>query len=80
MVIGHWKRLELIKTQPQLREKLWTVVNALQSDLKPRASTWGIQILRLLRFSFPVLLLKATNVVIDLRENYRIFCSMVIYP
>jgi len=80
MVEGSLKRLELIRTQPQLREQLWTIVNALQSGLKEAGFDLG-------RTNSPVtpVYLKggteeATNLVYDLRENYRIFCSIVVYP
>ncbi|MBN1414206.1 MAG: pyridoxal phosphate-dependent aminotransferase family protein [Bacteroidales bacterium] len=80
MVIGALKRLELLQTQPELREKLWTVVRALQSGLKAKGFNLG-------QTSSPVTpvylsgsVAEATNIVIDLRENYRIFCSMVLYP
>ena len=80
MVIGALKRLEMLKTMPQLREKLWTVVSALQSGLKAKGFNLG----KTNSPVTPVFLLgniaEATNIVIDLRENYRIFCSMVIYP
>ncbi|MGE4587177.1 MAG: aminotransferase class I/II-fold pyridoxal phosphate-dependent enzyme [Mangrovibacterium sp.] len=80
MVIGAMKRLELLKTQKQLREQLWTIVNALQSGLKDA----GFDIGRTNSPVTPVYMKgdvpEATNVVYDLRENYNIFCSVVVYP
>ena len=80
MTIGALKRLELLQTKPELREKLWTIVNALQSGLKER----GFNIGKSESPVTPVILEggvpEATNVVKDLRENYSIFCSMVVYP
>jgi len=80
MVIGALKRLEMLKTMPELREKLWTVVNALQSGLREAGFDIG-------KTESPVTpvymhggLVEATNLILDLRENYNIFCSMVIYP
>lgn len=80
MVIGALKRLELIKTQPELRSKLWNVVDALQGGLKEAGFDLG-------RTNSPVtpVYLKGgpaegTNLIRDLRENYNIFCSIVIYP
>ena len=80
IVIGSLKRLELLKNEPELRERLWTVVNALQSGLKEAGFDLG-------RTNSPVTPVymkggvgEATNVVYDLRENYNIFCSVVAYP
>ena len=80
MTIGALKRLELIRTQPQLREKLWTIVNALQSGLKELGLDIGITQSPVT----PVILngtgKAAINLAHDIRENYNIFCSIVIYP
>jgi glycine C-acetyltransferase len=80
MVEGALKRLELIRTHPEFREKLWENVHALQNGLKEAGFDLG-------RTNTPVtpVYLKggeadATNLVFDLRENYRIFCSIVVYP
>jgi glycine C-acetyltransferase len=80
LVIGALKRLELLQTKPELREKLWTIVNALQSGLKAKGFNLG----KTESPVTPVILSGgievATQLIVDLRENYRIFCSMVIYP
>lgn len=80
LVIGAQKRLELLKTQPELKNKLWTIVNALQSGLKEA----GFEIGNTQSCVTPVYLNgsipEATNLILDLRENYNIFCSMVVYP
>ncbi|MEI6455821.1 MAG: aminotransferase class I/II-fold pyridoxal phosphate-dependent enzyme [bacterium] len=80
MVIGSLKRLDLIRNHPELREKLWTIVKALQSGLKEK----GFDIGKTQSPVTPVFLkgglVEATQIVADLRENYGIFCSMVIYP
>lgn len=80
MVIGAMKRLELIKTRPEIREKLWTIANALQSGLKAE----GFDLGRTQSPVTPVYLQGdpgvATNLIVDLRENHGIFCSMVLYP
>jgi glycine C-acetyltransferase len=80
MVIGSLKRLELLKTEKQLREQLWLIVNALQTGLKDAGFDLG-------RTNSPVTpvymkgdVAEATNVVYDLRENYNLFCSVVVYP
>ena len=80
MVIGSIKRLELIRTQPELRTRLWTIVNALQSGFKEK----GFNIGNTQSPVTPVFLKggipEATSLVYDLRENYKLFCSLVIYP
>jgi glycine C-acetyltransferase len=80
MVVGAMKRLELIRTRPELREKLWTIVKALQSGLKEN----GFDIGNTASPVTPVFLKggvgEATQMVQDMRENYGVFCSIVIYP
>ena len=80
MVIGSLKRLELIRTRPELREKLWIIVHALQNGLKEK----GFDIGKTESPVTPVFLkgdvFEATQLVHDLREQFGIFCSMVIYP
>lgn len=80
LVIGNMKRLELLRTQPELRSKLWDVVKALQNGLKEK----GFNIGRTESPVTPVFLsgteMEAAQMIIDLRENYGIFCSIVIYP
>lgn len=80
MVIGIQKRLEMIKTMPELREKLWKNVHTIQSGLKEA----GFDIGKTQSPVTPVFLKggdrEATNLIVDLRENYSIFCSIVTYP
>ena len=80
MVIGALKRMELIKSQPELKENLWKIVRALQNGLKDKGFNLG----KTESPVTPVILQgglgEATQIVVDLRENYGIFCSMVIYP
>jgi len=80
LVVGNMKRLELLRTRPELREKLWTVVKALQNGLKEK----GFNIGHTESPVTPVYLSgtesEAAQMIIDLRENYGIFCSIVIYP
>ena len=80
MVIGGLKRLELIRTKPELKEKLWSVVENLQKGLREA----GFDLGRTNSAVTPVFMkggiFEATNMVYDLRENYGIFCSMVVYP
>ena len=80
MVIGALKRLEMLKTMPELREDLWTVVNALQSGLKENGFDIGVTESPVTPVYMHGGIVEATNLILDLRENYNIFCSMVIYP
>lgn len=80
LVLGSLKRLELLRTQPQLREKLWTIVKALQGKLREN----GFNIGRTESPVTPVFLKggipEATQLTYELREKYNIFCSIVVYP
>ena len=80
IVIGNLKRLELLRTKPELREKLWENVKLLQSGLKEK----GFDIGKTDSPVTPVYMKggveEATAMVMDLRENYHIFCSIVVYP
>lgn len=80
MVLGGLKRLELIRTKPELKERLWTVVAALQKGLREA----GFDLGKTNSAVTPVYMkggeAEATNLVYDLRENYGIFCSMIVYP
>lgn len=80
LVIGNLKRLELLRTNPTLKAKLWENALKLQKGLKDR----GFDIGKTDSVVTPVYMKggveEATAMVMDLRENYRIFCSIVVYP
>ena len=80
LVVGLMKRLELLKTKPELKAKLWENVNALQAGLKEK----GFDIGTTQSPVTPVILkgdeTQAVRMIMDLRENYGIFCSIVVYP
>jgi len=80
MVIGALKRLELLRTQPELREKLWYIVDVLQSGLKAQGFDLGATNSCVTPVYFTGGVGEATSAVMDLRENYNIFCSVVGYP
>ncbi|MDB4924083.1 MAG: aminotransferase class I/II-fold pyridoxal phosphate-dependent enzyme [Mucilaginibacter sp.] len=80
MVLGLKKRFELLKTQPQLRKKLWQITAALQSGLKERGFDIGVTNTMVTPVFLKGDLYEATSLTRDLRENYGIFCSIVIYP
>ena len=80
LVVGALKRLEMLRTQPELKAKLWENVNALQKGLKDN----GFDIGKTQSCVTPVYLKgsipEAMALVQDLRENFGIFCSIVVYP
>jgi len=80
MVEGALKRLELLRSCPELREKLWTIVEALQNGLKERGFDIGKTNSPVTPIFMKGSIPEATNVILDLRENYNIFCSIVVYP
>jgi len=80
MVVGLHKRFELLKSQPQLREKLWEIAGALQSGLKERGFDTGITETMVTPVFLQGDLNEATLLTMDLRKNYGIFCSIVLYP
>jgi len=80
MVIGLLKRLELLKNNPELREKLWNIATILQKGLRERGFDLGITNTMVTPVFLKGELQQATALTMDLRENYGIFCSIVLYP
>jgi len=80
MVIGGLKRMELIRTKPELKAKLWENVNKLQSGLKERGFNIGTTTTPVTPVYMKGDVGEASQMVLDLRENYNIFCSIVMYP
>jgi glycine C-acetyltransferase len=80
LVIGALKRLELLRSKPELREKLWTIVNALQVGFKANGFNIGTTNTPVTPVVLNGTVGEAANLTMDLRENYGIFCSVVIYP
>jgi glycine C-acetyltransferase len=80
LVIGALKRLELLRTRPELKDKLWTITNALQSGLRENGFNIGKTDSPVTPVFLSGSLGEATNLTFDLRENYNIFCSIVVYP
>ena len=80
LVKGNLKRLEMLRSQPELKQKLWENVHALQTGLKDNGfdigTTQSCVTPVYLKGSIP----EAMTLVRDLRENYGIFCSIVVYP
>ena len=79
-VVGNLKRLELLRTKPELKAQLWKNALALQNGLKEK----GFDIGKTDSVVTPVYMKggveEATAMVMDIRENYKIFCSIVVYP
>ncbi|MDG2426150.1 MAG: aminotransferase class I/II-fold pyridoxal phosphate-dependent enzyme [Flavobacteriales bacterium] len=80
IVVGAIKRLEMMITQPQHKEQLWKVARALQSGLKKAGFNIGATNSCVTPVFLQGGLSEATNLTVDLRENYGIFCSIVMYP
>ncbi len=80
MVLGALKRLELLQNDHSLREKLWTIVRALQKGLRENGFNIGHTESPVTPVMMDGGVIEATNLILDLRENYGIFCSVVIYP
>jgi len=80
LVLGALKRLELLRSQPALREKLWTIVKAVQGGLRERGFYLGTTTSMVTPVLFKGGVGEAANMSMDLRENFNIFCSVVIYP
>ena len=80
LVIGALKRLELIKDSKEHKDKLWNIANALQKGLREAGFNIGKTDSPVTPVFLQGTLGEATNVTLDLRENYSIFCSIVVYP
>ena len=80
MVEGLLKRLDMVRNRPELREQLWTVTRALQDGLRKRGFDIGAAQACVTPVFLKGELAEATNILIDLREHYKIFCSVVVYP
>ena len=80
LVQGNLKRLELLRNNPSLKEKLWSNALKLQTGLRKK----GFDIGKTDSVVTPIYMKgdvpEATAMVMDLRENYGIFCSIVVYP
>ncbi len=80
IVEGMLKRMEMLKTMPELRKKLWDNVNALQQGLRNKGFDIGTTNSPVTPVFMKGGLPEATGMVMDIRENYNIFCSVVVFP
>ncbi|MEZ5016531.1 MAG: aminotransferase class I/II-fold pyridoxal phosphate-dependent enzyme [Flavipsychrobacter sp.] len=80
LVVGNMKRLELLRTKPELKAKLWHNVNRLRNGLKEQGFNTGTTNSPVTPVLLSGDLFEATQLIYDLRENYNVFCSVVVYP
>lgn len=80
LVVGARKRLKMMRTMPELKDKLWIIANALQSGLKNAGFNIGTTNTQVTPVILEGGLGEATNLTLDLRENHDLFCSIVVYP
>jgi glycine C-acetyltransferase len=80
MTLGAIKRLEFIQAHPEQKEKLWTIVHALQKGLRDAKLNLGKTESPVTPVFMKSGVSQATQMIYDLRENFAIFCSVVVYP
>lgn len=80
LVIGHLKRVQLMRAHPEMKAKLWSNVNKLQKGLRDRGFNIGSTNSPVTPIYLEGDIPEATAMCLDLRENYNIFCSIVVYP
>lgn len=80
IVIGNLKRLDMLRTMPELKEKLWSNALKLQNGLKERGFDIGNTNTPVTPVYMKGGVEEATAMCMDLRENYGVFASIVVYP
>jgi len=80
LVVGVLKRLDMLKNNPEIRNNLWTNVKALQSGLRDQEFDLGTTQSCVTPVFLEGTIQEAMVMVKELREKYRIFCSIVVYP
>lgn len=80
LVEGALKRLELLRTKPELKDNLWKIVNALRNGLHEKGFSTGKSNSPVTPVVLNGTIGEAASLSKDMRENYNIFCSVVIYP
>ena len=80
IVVGNQKRLDLLRSKPELKEKLWSNVHMLQSGLREAGFDIGTTNSPVTPVRIAGGLYDAVQLIKDLRENWGIFCSVVVYP
>lgn len=80
LVLGNLKRLEMLRNRPELKAKLWENVAKIQQGLRDRGFDIGHTDSPVTPIYLKGDIPEATAMCLDLRENYNIFCSIVVYP
>jgi glycine C-acetyltransferase len=80
IVLGNLKRLELLRSRPELKDNLWKNVRMLQDGLRERGFNLGDTDSCVTPVYLSGSIPEASKLIIDLREGYGIFCSAVMYP
>ena len=80
ITVGALKRLEMMRTRPEFKDNLWKVASALQSGLREAGFDLGATNSAVTPAFLKGNLGEATKITMDMRENYGIFCSIVVYP
>ncbi|NPA44598.1 MAG: pyridoxal phosphate-dependent aminotransferase family protein [Chlorobi bacterium] len=80
MVMGAFKRLDMLMNEPEHKKKLWDIVNSLQKGLKEQGFNLGVTESPVTPVFFDGEAEMVIEITKDLRENYGIFCSAVVYP
>ncbi len=80
LVVGALKRLELLRSKPELKDQLWQIVGALQTGLREKGFNLGNTESPVTPVFLNGEIPDATQLTLDLRENHGIFCSIVVYP
>lgn len=79
-VIGNMERLKMLQTHPELKKKLWENTHQLQAGLREAGFNLGNTNSCVTPVFLKGSVQEAMNLVLDLRENHNIFCSIVVYP
>jgi len=79
-VIGGMKRLQMLRDEPEHKAKLWTIVNAIQDGFREKGFNIGTTKSPVTPVFLTGGLAEAANLIKDLRNNFNIFCSMIVYP
>jgi glycine C-acetyltransferase len=80
LVKGALKRLEIMKRSTAHKDKLWEITNALKRGLVDNGFEIGPSNSCVTPVYLNGSIPEATNLIYDLRENFNVFCSMVVYP
>ena len=80
LVLGNQKRLEMLRDQPEHKENLWKIVNAMQSGLRTSGFNLGVTNSCVTPIIMEGGVEEATNMIFHIREEYNLFTSVVVYP